>query len=123
MKRTSAEGDIEMTSEEEDQVLSTQTNAKNAKKNRNKAVLLNTASDYLHSELSRFGIIFANTGAALNRPKSLATLKFVNAVWKEYNDRKALLNGAPPNLDFSNVGKAPFSVNELREEIQDLWIP
>lgn len=121
MDKTTAEGKILMTAKEAAQVIATQVDAVNAKKSRNKALLFNAANDYVQNEVGRFGLSFASTGAALNRPKSLATMKFVGSVWKEYTDRRALLDSMPLNLDFSNLGKAPHSVNELFNEIKDIW--
>lgn len=99
----------------------TQAEAANTKKDRNKARLLAAANDYVQKEVGEFGLSFATTGAALNRPKALATMKFVGSVWKEHTDRRALLDSGPPNLDFSNLGKAPFSTNELFNELKDIW--
>ena len=123
MKKTTAEGSIEMTDEEVLQVTSTQADAATRKNKTYKLQLTKAANEYVYAELGNFGIVFASTGASLlNRPKCMAVVKWVNAVWKEHNDRKQLLETVfPPNLDFSNVGSAPFTINELRDEIKDIW--
>jgi hypothetical protein len=107
MKKTTASGSVEMTADEQAVVIATQTDATESKKKTYKLQLGKAANDYVYNELGNFGIVFATTGAPLlNRPKCLSTVKWVNAVWKEHNDRKQLLDTVfPPNLDFSNIGK------------------
>lgn len=123
MKKTTSSGSVEMSADEIAIVTATQADAVTQKKKIYKLQLTRAANEYIYAELGNFGIVFASTGASLlNRPKCMAVVKWVNSVWKEHNDRKQLLDTVfPPNLDFSNVGNAPFSINELRDEIKDIW--
>ena len=123
MKKTTSSGSVEMSADEIAIVTATQADAVTQKKKIYKLQLTRAANEYIYAELGNFGIVFASTGASLlNRPKCMAVVKWVNAVWKEHNDRKQLLETVfPPNLDFSNVGSAPFTINELRDEIKDIW--
>lgn len=123
MKKTTSSGSVEMSADEIAIVTATQADAVTQKKKIYKLQLTRAANEYVYAELGNFGIVFASTGASLlNRPKCMAVVKWVNAVWKEHNDRKQLLETVfPPNLDFSNVGSAPFTINELRDEIKDIW--
>ena len=123
MKKTTSEGSVEMTADEVAIVTATQLDATTQKKKIYKLQLTKAANEYVYAELGNFGMVFASTGASLlNRPKCMAVVKWVNAVWKEHNDRKQILDTVfPPNLDFSNVGGSPFTINELRDEIKDIW--
>ena len=122
MYKTTADGDIEMTPEEEASVIITQADAANQKMKRNITDLWNAADRYIYQYINGVGLSILAAGVNAGHPKAIAVAAWSDAVWSGYYAKKNdLLAGNPLDLDFSSFGPIPYDVLELRAEIETLW--
>lgn len=124
MKKTTSSGSVEMTADEIAQVTITQEDAASRKISRNIAELWAAADRYVYQYINGVGLSILAAGVYAKKDKAKECAKWSDSVWAEYYVRKEkLLNGESVSFDFSSVGEMPCKILELREEIQDLWIP
>lgn len=122
MYKTTANGDVEMSPEEEAQVLETQADAAAQKTIRNIADLWASADRYIYQYINGVGLSILAAGVNAGHPKAIAVAAWSDAVWAGYYAKKNdLLSGKPLDLDFSGFGAIPYDVLELRAEIESLW--
>jgi len=124
MYKTTAECDVQMTSEEEAQVIATQQDAATRKVAQKIADLWNAADRYIYQYINGVGIAILSAGVHGGQTRAKACAKWSDGVWAEYYARKnKLLTGEQVSFDFSDMGPMPHDVLELRAEIESLWIP
>jgi len=121
--KATEEGNVLMTAEEAQQVLDTQANYQKpeyieAKIEAKRKALKQAASDYEAKGFSNIGIAILTAGVMQNKPKALAVAAWAEAIWAEYFRRAALITiDTYPDLDFSSIGSAPYTILELKEEL------
>lgn len=122
MKKTTVNGDVEMTAEEVAQVTATQADAQSRKSERSISALWEATDRYIFQYINGVGHAILSTGVVLKRPKAIACANWADSVWAEYYAKKAiLLAGDAVDFDFTSVGPMPYSILELREECADTW--
>ena len=123
MKKTTADGDIELTEEEIACVLAAQADAQARKQSQAVAELWAAADRYVYKYINGVGLSILGAGAFAGKPKALACARWSDSIWAEYYVRKAaILRGERVSLDFSSFGEIPHKVIELRDEIAEIWI-
>lgn len=86
------------------------------------AALWAAADAYINSEINGVGLSILAAGVVSNAPKCKAVAVWVDSIWTEYYNRKALVTVTSENdLDFSPHGPKPFTVLEMREEVSSMW--
>lgn len=86
-------------------------------------ILWSAASDYVNAEINGVGLAILAVGVVAQKPKAISVAQWLDTIWAEYYLRKIKLSPANKiNTDFSMFGPMPFTVLELREEVEDLWI-
>lgn len=101
-------GQREIPKEERDQRLS-----------KNIDSLWRAADAYVASYISGVAIGLLTIGVLQQKPKALAIQAWTAAIWDEYYARKAgLTYDGVVNADFTSCGPMPYSVPELRQEVQ-----
>ena len=123
MYKTTSDGNVEMSPEEEAQVIATQQDAATRKTAYKVSELWNAADRYVYKYINGVGLSILSAGVYAKKDKARACAKWSDSVWAEYYVRKEkLMNGEVVSFDFSEIGDMPHKILELREEIQDLWI-
>lgn len=87
------------------------------------AKLWAAADAYIYATINGVAIAMLSLGVAQGKPKALAIAAWCDSIWSEYYIRKAAITvDTEPNLDFSNFGDKPYTVLELREEVEASWV-
>lgn len=124
MYKATDKGNVLMNPAEVAVVEQTQADAQSRKLQNNIADLWNAADRYIYRYVNGVGIAILSAGVHANKPKAKDCAKWSDAVWAEYYARKDKLEkGETVSMDFSDMGAMPHDILELREEIQDMWIP
>lgn len=86
------------------------------------AALWAAADSYINSEINGVGLSILAAGVGTNAPKCKSVAVWVDSIWAEYYNRKALITViSEDDLDFSSHGPKPFTVLEMREEVASMW--
>lgn len=123
MYKATDKGNVLMTEEEVKDVVNTQAYYKSdehkaSKLEAKKKVLRQAAIDYEINGFSNIGITVLTLGVMQGKPKALAVYNWALALWEEHSKRASLVSlDTTPDLDFSSMGKAPYSVVDLKEEL------
>ena len=124
MYKATDKGNVLMNPAEVAVVEQTQAEAQSRKLQNNISDLWNAADRYIYRYINGVGLSILSAGVYANKPKSRACAKWSDSVWAEYYVRKAKLEkGEAVSMDFSDIGAMPHDILELREEIQDMWMP
>ena len=124
MYKATDKGNVLMNPAEIAIVEQTQAEAQSRKLQNNISDLWSAADRYIYRYINGVGLSILSAGVHANKPKSRACAKWSDSVWAEYYVRKAKLEkGEAVSMDFSDIGAMPHDILELREEIQDMWLP
>ena len=124
MYKATDKGNVLMNPAEIAIVEQTQADAQSRKLQNNISDLWSAADRYIYRYINGVGLSILSAGVHANKPKSRACAKWSDSVWAEYYVRKAKLEkGEAVSMDFSDIGAMPHDILELREEIQDMWLP
>ena len=124
MYKATDKGNVLMNPAEVAVVEQTQADAQSRKLQNNISDLWNAADRYICRYINGVGLSILSAGVHANKPKARACAKWSDSVWAEYYVRKAKLEkGEAVSMDFSDIGAMPHDILELREEIQDMWLP
>lgn len=124
MYKATDKGNVAMNPAEVAVVEQTQADAQSRKLQNNIADLWSAADRYIYQYINGVGLAILAAGVYANKPKAIACAKWSDSVWAEYYVRKAKLEkGEAVSMDFSDIGAMPHDILELREEIQDMWLP
>lgn len=124
MYKATDKGNVLMNPAEIAIVEQTQAEAQSRKLQNNISDLWNAADRYIYRYINGVGLSILSAGVHANKPKSRACAKWSDSVWAEYYARKEKLEqGEVVSMDFSDIGAMPHDILELREEIQDMWLP
>lgn len=124
MYKATDKGNVLMNPAEVAVVEQTQADAQSRKLQNNISDLWNAADRYIYRYINGVGLSILSAGVNANKPKARACAKWSDSVWAEYYVRKAKLEkGESVSMDFSDIGAMPHDILELREEIQDMWLP
>lgn len=124
MYKATDKGNVLMNPAEVAIVEQTQADAQSRKLQNNISDLWSAADRYIYRYINGVGLSILSAGVHANKPKARACAKWSDSVWAEYYVRKAKLEkGESVSMDFSNIGAMPHDILELREEIQDMWLP
>lgn len=124
MYKATDKGNVLMNPAEVAVVEQTQADAQSRKLQNNISDLWSAADRYIYRYINGVGLSILSAGVHANKPKARACAKWSDSVWAEYYVRKAKLEkGEAVSMDFSDIGAMPHDILELREEIQDMWLP
>ena len=124
MYKATDKGNVLMNPAEVAVVEQTQADAQSRKLQNNISDLWNAADRYIYRYINGVGLSILSAGVHANKPKARACAKWSDSVWAEYYVRKEKLEkGEAVSMDFSDIGAMPHDILELREEIQDMWMP
>lgn len=124
MYKATDKGNVLMNPAEVAVVEQTQADAQSRKLQNNIADLWSAADRHIYRYVNGVGLAILNAGVVTGKPKARECAKWSDSVWAEYYVRKAKLEkGESVSMDFSDIGAMPHDILELREEIQDMWLP
>ena len=124
MYKATDKGNVLMNPAEIAIVEQTQAEAQSRKLQNNISDLWSAADRYIYRYINGVGLSILSAGVHANKPKARACAKWSDSVWAEYYVRKEKLEkGEAVSMDFSDIGAMPHDILELREEIQDMWMP
>ena len=87
----------------------------------NKAQLWEAAHQWEYQRISGAALSLLALGVGQSKPKCTAVAGWLKTLWDgNYYPRKALITSvqiAPEQLDFSNVGDMPFTVQQMSDEV------